>query len=151
MARTSCFRHRINEKNLIQERVSKFLPLNRIEMESRGWDGCDFVLISGDAYVDHPSFGAAVIGRVLEARGYRVGILAQPDWTEVKPFTEFGKPRLAFLITSGNLDSMVNHYTAAGKPRSKDAYSPAERGGCGPTGPSCPTPPRPAGPTRGFR
>ena len=93
-------------------------------MAEAGWDQCDFVLITGDAYVDHPSFGAAVIGRLLEADGFRVGILSQPDWTRVEPFEEFGSPRLAFLITSGNLDSMVNHYTAAGKPRREDAYSP---------------------------
>jgi len=93
-------------------------------MAEAGWDHCDFVLVTGDAYVDHPSFGAAVIGRLLEADGFRVGILSQPDWTRVEPFEEFGPPRLAFLITSGNLDSLVNHYTAAGKPRREDAYSP---------------------------
>lgn len=89
----------------------------------------DFVLVSGDAYVDHPSFGAAIIRRLLESRGYQVGILAQPDWRSATAFTSLGKPRLAFLVTAGNLDSMVNHYTAAKRPRSEDAYSPGGRAG----------------------
>jgi len=93
-------------------------------MEARGWDSCDFVLISGDAYVDHPSFGAALIGRLLEDEGFRVGIIAQPNWQDIEAFKTFGRPRLSFLITSGNMDSMVNHYTANGKPRSEEAYSP---------------------------
>jgi len=93
-------------------------------MASLGWDQPDFVLVSGDAYVDHPSFGAAVISRVLEAEGFRVAILAQPDYKSCDDFRRFGKPRLGFLITSGNMDSMVNHYTSTKKPRSEDAYTP---------------------------
>jgi uncharacterized radical SAM protein YgiQ len=93
-------------------------------MQARGWDGYDFLLVTGDAYVDHPSFGAAVIGRVLEAEGHRVAILAQPNWHDTAAFLAMGRPRFGVLITSGNLDSMVAHYTAAKKPRSEDAYSP---------------------------
>jgi len=104
--------------------MTGFLPINMVEMEAMGWDSSDFVLVSGDAYVDHPSFGHAIIARVLEARGYRVGIIPQPDWRSPDGFRVLGKPRLGFLITSGNMDSMVNHYTAARKPRSGDAYSP---------------------------
>lgn len=92
----------------------------------------DFVLVSGDAYVDHPSFGAAIIRRLLESRGYSVGLLAQPDWRSVNAFTSLGKPRLAFLVTAGNLDSMVNHYTAARRRRSEDAYSPGGKAGMRP-------------------
>ena len=106
----------------VQQR--KPLPLSTQDMYSRGWDQCDFVLISGDAYVDHPSFGAAVIGRVLEAEGFKVGIIPQPDWKDSASLQVLGRPRLAFLITSGNMDSMVNHYTAAGKLRHNDAYTP---------------------------
>ena len=101
-----------------------FLPINTDEMQKLGWDQCDFILITGDAYVDHPSFGAALIGRVLEAEGFRVGIIAQPGWNDSASFQILGRPRLAFLITSGNMDSMVNHYTAAGKLRHNDAYTP---------------------------
>jgi len=106
-----------------------FLPLQKAEMDALGWEQCDFVLISGDAYVDHPSFGAAVIGRVLEAEGFKVGIIPQPDWNSVDSFKVLGPPRLAFLITSGNMDSMVNHYTAAGKLRHDDAYTPGGKYG----------------------
>lgn len=101
-----------------------FLPVSREEMYERGWDRPDFVYISGDAYVDHPSFGAAVITRTLEARGYRVGIISQPDWRDDKSITEFGEPRLAFLVSAGNMDSMVNHYSVSKKRREKDAYTP---------------------------
>ena len=93
-------------------------------MEHLGWDQCDLIIITGDAYVDHPSFGAALIGRVLENRGFKVGIIAQPDWKKVSSFQILGRPRYAFMITSGNLDSMVAHYTSNRKPRSEDAYSP---------------------------
>ncbi len=108
-----------------------FLPTTREEMEERGWDQCDFVLISGDAYVDHPSFGTALIGRVLEADGFKVGILDQPDWQGDGPddFTRLGKPRIAWLITAGNMDSMVNHYTANRRLRSEDSYSPGGKTG----------------------
>jgi uncharacterized radical SAM protein YgiQ len=102
----------------------RFLPMTRDEMSKNGWDACDFIIVTGDAYVDHPSFGAAVIGRVLEAEGYRVGIISQPSWDSSRDFTALGEPALAFLITSGNLDSMVARYTASGKPRSTDSFTP---------------------------
>ena len=101
-----------------------FLPINRADMEARGWDAPDFVYVTGDAYVDHPSFGVAIISRVLEAAGFRVAILAQPDYRSAEAFREFGRPRLGFLVTAGNIDSMVAHYTAAKKRRSTDYYSP---------------------------
>lgn len=101
-----------------------FLPASRKEMLERGWDRPDFVYVSGDAYVDHPSFGPAVIMRTLEAHGYRVGILAQPDWKDDRSITEFGEPRLGFLVSSGNMDSMVNHYFVSGRHRPMDAYTP---------------------------
>lgn len=104
--------------------MDNFLPVNKRDMDARGWDRLDFLLITGDAYVDHPSFGHAIISRVLEDAGYRVGIIAQPDWHGIQDFTAMGRPRYAVLITAGNLDSMVNHYTAARKIRSEDAYSP---------------------------
>ncbi len=104
--------------------ADKFLVTSRKDMEERGWDFLDFVYISGDAYVDHPGFAAAVIGRVLESRGYRVGIIAQPDWHSVADFQKLGRPRLGSLITAGNLDSMLNEKTAAKKFRSRDNYSP---------------------------
>lgn len=103
---------------------SAFLPISRKEMEERGWDQVDFAYIIGDAYVDHASFGPAIISRVLEAHGYRVGIISQPDWKDEKSIAVFGEPRLGFLVSAGNMDSMVNHYTAAKKPRKKDAYTP---------------------------
>jgi uncharacterized radical SAM protein YgiQ len=106
----------------------KFLPVSKEDMENRGWDRLDFILISGDAYVDHPSFGAAIIGRYLEAYGFRVGIIAQPDWRDLIQFKRLGKPVLGFLITGGNIDSMVNHYTVAKKRRKKDVYSPGGKG-----------------------
>ncbi|MCX6089158.1 MAG: YgiQ family radical SAM protein [Candidatus Atribacteria bacterium] len=104
-----------------------FLPISYADMKERGWEELDFVLITGDAYVDHPSFGAAVISRFLESRGYRIGIIAQPRWDTVHDFTRMGKPRLAVLITAGNIDSMVNHYTAAKRWRRDDVYSPGGR------------------------
>lgn len=100
-----------------------FLPVSKQDMKERGWDSVDFVYVTGDAYVDHPSFGAAIITRVLEAKGYKVAVLSQPDWHSANDFKRFGKPRLGFLITSGNIDSMVAHYTAAGKLRHDDAYT----------------------------
>lgn len=109
--------------------MGDFLPVNRQEMEERGWQQPDFVYISGDAYVDHPSFGAAIICRVLESHGFKVCFLSQPDWHDVEVFRQFGKPRLGFLISSGNIDSMVNHYTVAKKRRHKDLYTPASEGG----------------------
>ena len=101
-----------------------FLPICKKDMIDRGWDYVDFVYISGDAYVDHPSFGHAIITRVLESRGYRVGIIAQPDWKDKNSVTEFGEPRLGFLVSAGNMDSMVNHYTVSKKRRKTDAYTP---------------------------
>lgn len=101
-----------------------FLPINKEEMKERGWDQVDFVYISGDAYVDHPSFGHAIITRILEAHGYRVGIIAQPDWKKKESVCEFGEPRLAFLVSAGNMDSMVNHYSVSKKRRKQDSYTP---------------------------
>ena len=94
------------------------------EVSARGWDAVDVVFVSGDAYVDHPSFAAALLGRVLEAEGYRVAILSQPDWRSCDPWRLFGRPRLCFAVSAGNLDSMLNHYTAGRKVRNDDAYSP---------------------------
>ena len=102
----------------------KFLPVTREEMEERGILQPDFVYILGDAYVDHPSFGAAIITRLLESRGYSVGIISQPDWKKKESIALFGEPRLAFLVSAGNMDSMVNHYTVSRKHRKTDAYSP---------------------------
>lgn len=109
-----------------------FLPVSRADMEARGWDQCDFVYICGDAYVDHPSFGMAIISRVLEHAGYRVGIICQPDWTDPASIAALGEPRLGFLISAGNMDSMVNHYTVNKKPRREDAYTPGGRAGARP-------------------
>ena len=101
-----------------------FLPVSRADMDARGWDACDFVYVNGDAYVDHPSFGAAIITRVLEAHGYRVGIIAQPDWRDPASIQALGEPRLGFLVSAGNMDSMVNHYSVAKHRRREDAYTP---------------------------
>ena len=102
----------------------RFLPVNRSEMEERGWDQVDFAYVIGDAYVDHPSFGHAIISRVLESRGFRVGIISQPDWRDPESISVFGEPRLGFLVSSGNMDSMVNHYSVSKKRRKTDAYTP---------------------------
>ena len=110
----------------------EFLPVSKADMEERGWWWYDFLLVTGDAYVDHPSFGTAVIGRVLEAEGYRVAVLAQPDWHSADAFRAMGRPRLGVMIGSGNLDSMVAHYTAAKKRRSEDFYSPGKKAGLRP-------------------
>ena len=106
-----------------------FLPIGRDDMERRGWSEVDFVFITGDAYVDHPSFANAVIPRVLEGKGYRVGVIAQPDWRSLEDFLVFGRPRLGALVSAGNLDSMLSHFTAAKKPRRDDPYSPGGRAG----------------------
>ena len=106
-----------------------FLPMSRPEMDALGWDSCDVIVVTGDAYVDHPSFGMAVIGRTLEAQGFRVGIIAQPDWQSADPFRALGKPNLFFGVTAGNMDSMINRYTADRKIRSDDAYTPGDLGG----------------------
>lgn len=109
-----------------------FLPVCRQDMEERNIEQLDFVYVIGDAYVDHPSFGHAVISRVLEAHGYRVGIISQPDWKNDASITVLGKPRLAFLISAGNMDSMVNHYSVSKKRRSQDAYTPGGKAGMRP-------------------
>lgn len=106
-----------------------FLPMSRKEMDALGWDSCDVILVTGDAYVDHPSFGMAVIGRTLEAQGFRVGIIAQPDWHSADAFKALGKPNLFWGVTAGNMDSMINRYTADRKVRSDDAYTPGDVGG----------------------
>jgi uncharacterized radical SAM protein YgiQ len=103
--------------------------MSRAEMDQLGWDSCDIIVVTGDAYVDHPSFGMAVIGRLLEAQGYRVGIIAQPDWTSAEPFKVLGKPNLFFGVAAGNMDSMINRYTADRKRRNDDAYTPDSEGG----------------------
>jgi uncharacterized radical SAM protein YgiQ len=109
--------------------VAPFLPMSRAEMDALGWDSCDVIVVTGDAYVDHPSFGMAIIGRLLEAQGFRVGIIAQPDWQSADPFKGLGKPNLFFGITAGNMDSMVNRYTSDRRMRSDDAYTPNGEGG----------------------
>lgn len=106
-----------------------FLPMSRKEMDQLGWDSCDVILVTGDAYVDHPSFGMAVIGRVLESQGFRVGILSQPDWRDTKSFAALGEPNLYFGVTAGNMDSMINRYTADRRLRHDDAYTPDDIGG----------------------
>ncbi len=104
--------------------IAPFLPMSRAEMDALGWDSCDIILVTGDAYIDHPSFGMALVGRLLEAQGFRVGIIAQPDWLSAKAFRTLGKPNLFFGVTAGNMDSMVNRYTSDRKIRSDDAYTP---------------------------
>ena len=112
--------------------MTNFLPVTMQELLETGVSQPDFVYITGDAYVDHPSFGAAIITRLLQSQGYSVAVLAQPDWHTVKDFTRFGKPRLAFLVTGGNIDSMVAHYTSAKRKRSTDMYSPGGKAGLRP-------------------
>jgi uncharacterized radical SAM protein YgiQ len=112
--------------------IAPFLPTTREEMDALGWDSCDVILVTGDAYVDHPSFGMAIVGRLLEAQGFRVGLLCQPDWKSVEPFRELGKPNLMWGVTGGNMDSMVNRYTSDRRLRSDDAYSPGGAGGLRP-------------------
>ena len=106
-----------------------YLPMSRAEMEGLGWDECDIIIVTGDAYVDHPSFGMAIVGRLLEAQGFRVGIIAQPDWQSAEAFKVLGRPKLFFGISAGNMDSMVNRYTADRRIRSDDAYTPGGEGG----------------------
>jgi uncharacterized radical SAM protein YgiQ len=110
-------------------RPAPFLPTSRAEMEALGWDSCDVVIVTGDAYIDHPSFGMAIIGRLLEAQGFRVGIIAQPDWHGPEPFRALGRPNLFWGVTAGNMDSMVNRYTSDRRIRSDDAYTPGGEGG----------------------
>lgn len=112
--------------------MNRFLPIDYDDMKKRGWDEVDFVYVSGDAYVDHPSFGASIITRVLESHGFRIGFLAQPDWQSKEAFMRFSRPKYGFLVSSGNIDSMVAHYTVAKKRRSTDAYSPGGKAGLRP-------------------
>jgi len=109
--------------------TAPFLPMSRVEMDQLGWDSCDIILVTGDAYIDHPSFGMAIIGRLLEAQGFRVGIIAQPVWTDASAFKALGKPNLFFGVTSGNMDSMVNRYTSDRRLRHNDSYTPDGEGG----------------------
>ena len=109
--------------------VAPFLPMSRAEMDVLGWDACDIVLVTGDAYIDHPSFGMAIVGRLLEAQGFRVGIIAQPDWRDTTGFKVLGKPALFYGVTAGNMDSMVNRYTSDRRLRHDDAYTPDDEGG----------------------
>ncbi len=118
----------VNE-NLAGRQAAGFLPTNRAEMDALGWERCDVIIVTGDAYVDHPSFGMAIIGRVLEAQGFKVGIIAQPDWHSARDFAALGAPRLFFGVTGGNMDSMVNRYTSDRRVRSDDAYTPGGQGG----------------------
>src|SRR3954462_7260713 len=108
------------------------LPMSAAEVRGRGWDAVDVVFVTGDAYVDHPSFAMAILARVLESAGFRVGMLAQPDWKSVDPWRTFGRPRLFFAVSAGNMDSLINHYTANKKVRNDDAYSPGGRIGLRP-------------------
>ncbi|MGI9283758.1 MAG: YgiQ family radical SAM protein, partial [Pseudomonadales bacterium] len=109
--------------------TAPFLPMSRAEMDTLGWDSCDIILVSGDAYVDHPSFGMAVMGRFLESQGFRVGIIAQPEWRNAEVFTALGKPNLFYGVTAGNMDSLINRYTADLRMRHDDAYTPHGAGG----------------------
>ena len=104
--------------------IHDFLPISRADMEKRGWEQCDFVYVIGDAYVDHPSFGPAIISRLLESHGYKVGIISQPDWKEKESVMILGEPRLGFLVSAGNMDSMVNHYSVSKHRRERDSYTP---------------------------
>ena len=104
--------------------IAPFLPTTRAEMDELGWESCDIILVTGDAYIDHPSFGMALIGRLLESHGFRVGILDQPDWRSAEPFRALGRPNLFWGVTAGNMDSMVNRYTSDRRIRRDDAYSP---------------------------
>ena len=103
--------------------MKDFLPVTREDMINRGWDQVDFTYVIGDAYVDHPSFGPAIISRVLESEGYRIGIISQPDWKDPESINVFGEPRLGFLVSAGNMDSMVNHYSVSKKRRAKDFFT----------------------------
>jgi len=109
--------------------IAPFFPMSRKEMDILGWDSCDIIIVTGDAYIDHPSFGMAIIGRMLEAQGFRVGIIAQPDWHSKDAFMELGEPNLFFGVTAGNMDSMINRYTAERRMRHDDAYTPNDEGG----------------------
>lgn len=118
------------ELPIVENKITDWLPITKKEVDSRGWESLDVIIVSGDAYVDHPAFGNAVIGRIIESEGLRVGIIPQPNWQDdLRDFRKFGKPNLFFGVTSGCMDSMVNHYTAGMRKRSTDAYTPG--GGAG--------------------
>ncbi len=122
-----------NRTTLPQTIYTEFLPISRADMEARGWDQLDFVVwVGGDAYVDHPSFGTAIISRVLEAEGYKIGVLAQPRYSDCEDFKRFGKPKYGFFIGGGNVDSMVSHYSVAKIRRAEDEYSPGGKAGARP-------------------
>ena len=104
--------------------MNQFLPVCREDMDARGIEQLDFIIVTGDAYVDHPSFGTAIISRVIEAEGYAIGVISQPDWRSDRDFTRLGRPKYGFFVNSGNIDSMVAHYTVAKRRRSQDAYTP---------------------------
>ena len=122
----------MSKRRIARVSEERFLPISRADMQARGWDQCDFVYVSGDAYVDHSSFGMSIITRLLEAHGFKVGVIAQPKWTDPASIAVLGEPRLGFLVSSGNMDSMVNHYTVAKKKRHRDAYSPGGKAGLRP-------------------
>src|ERR1700750_1531825 len=109
-------------------KAAPFLPTSQAEMAALGWSECDIIIVTGDAYIDHPSFGMAIIGRLLEAQGFRVGIIAQPDWQSADAFKELGAPKLFWGITGGNMDSMVNRYTSDRRLRHNDSYTPGGEG-----------------------
>src|SRR5262245_1310778 len=123
---------RLSLKLWHEQHASPPLPMTSEEVRERGWDYVDVVFVTGDAYIDHPSFAMAILGRVLEAEGFRVDILGQPNWRSVGPWRQFGKPRLFFAVSAGNMDSLINHYTANKKVRNDDAYSPGGRIGLRP-------------------
>ncbi len=127
LAAPNLFAHRPDRS--MRPKAAPFLPMSRAEMDRLGWDQCDVIIVTGDAYVDHPSFGMAIIGRLLESQGLKVGIIAQPDWSSAEPFKILGKPRLFWGVTGGNMDSMVNHYTADRRLRHNDSYTPNDEGG----------------------
>lgn len=127
LAAPNLFAHRPDRS--VRPKAAPFLPMSRAEMDRLGWDQCDVIVVTGDAYIDHPSFGMAIIGRLLESQGLRVGIIAQPDWSSAEPFKILGKPRLFWGVTGGNIDSMVNHYTADRRLRHNDSYTPNDEGG----------------------
>ena len=116
--------------------INEFLPVNKADMEALGWEQLDFIIVSADAYVDHASFGHAIISRVLVDAGYKVGIIPQPKWREVEAFKVLGRPRLGFLISGGNIDSMVNHYSVNKRQRDEDSFSPGGKSGFRPNRPS---------------
>lgn len=121
-----------HKKKVMRPGRELFIPVNKNDMKAKGWNELDFLIITGDAYVDHPSFGAAIISRCLEAEGYRVGIIAQPNWRSTKDFQRLGRPKLGVMVAAGNLDSMLSHYTASGKKRRNDVYSPGGKAGLRP-------------------